>query len=280
MPNLTKRHIAALPLALALFLLASAFPARAEDIRIVAPYVGSLTDVYKDDSHQLDLKDTGLITGLYFQWINTERYQWNAFLYYAPEVNYTKVIGGHFIFDYYVGPDWHGKFVLGAGLEAMRNKMDAGSHIEGLSAFDMDYTVWTPYLRAGKYFKTEVGPAELSLLPWAGIEPLWIRGDLSQTVDLSAVHMPDMELPTISMDAFHLYSIAGANLRIMLFHFVDLEGKYQATYGSWHAYSTVNAIANVFFRRDMAFTYRYKYMQSLEGTGSDSYHFFGLAYIF
>jgi hypothetical protein len=269
-----------LPLTFALFLFAVASFAKAEDLRIIAPYVGSLTDVYKDDSQGLDLKDSGLITGLYFQWINTERYQWNAFLYYAPDVNYTKVLGGHFIFDYYLGPDWYGKFVLGAGLEAMHNKMDAGSNIEGLSVFDMDYTVWTPYLRAGKYFKAEVGPAELSFLPWAGIEPVWIRGDLSGTAPPYPPYMPTSTDFSESMDAYQLYSIAGANLRVMLFHFVDIEGKYQVTYGSWHAYSTVNAIASVFFTRDMAFSYRYKYMQSLEGTGSDSYHFFGLAYLF
>jgi hypothetical protein len=263
-------------LSLVLVILASVHAAWAEDIRIVAPYAGILSNSYENEG--IDLKDNGLITGLYFQWIDPERYQWNAFLYYAPEVNYTRTIGGHFIFDYYFGPDWHGKFLVGAGIEAIKNKFDAGSDIPGLSAFEMDYSVWVPYLRAGKYFKAKYGAAEFSLLPWAGIQPEWIRGELSQTIAMPPP-MPGMTIDD-SMDDYRFYGLAGANLKVSLFHFIDLEGKYQATFDSKKAYSTVNAVANVFFTRSLGFSYRYKYMQSLEDTGSNSYHFFGLAYLF
>jgi len=255
-------------------------PAAAEEMRILAPYVGILSNVYKDDDHGLDLRDSGLLTGLYFQWIDTERYQWNAFLYYAPEVNYTRVLGGHFIYDRYLGPDWHGKFVVGAGLEAMHNELDAGSNIEGLSAFDMDYWVWTPYFRTGKYFKAELGPAAFSLLPWVGVEPEWIRGDMSQTVPAHPPYMPSEINTTASLDDYRFYGIAGLNFKVNLYRFVDLETKYKATFDKADLYGTVDAVANVFFTRSLGLSYRFKYMQSLDGTGSNSYHYFGLAYLF
>jgi hypothetical protein len=277
MSHQSSRPARYIPLAILLFLV-SAASARAEDMRIVAPYAGILSNVYADESTGLDLKDSGFLSGLYFQWINPERYQWNAFVYYAPDVNYTRTIGGHFIFDYYFGPDWYGKFVAGAGLAAINNKFDAGSDIAPFSDFTMDYTIWVPYLRAGKYFKTKVGPADLSLLPWAGVQPEWIRGDLSMTMP-AHFPMPEMTIDS-SMDDYSLYGIAGANLKVSLFHFVDLEGKYKATFDKSGLYSSVDALANLFFTRSMGLSYRYKYMESLDGTGSNSYHYFGLAYLF
>jgi hypothetical protein len=257
-----------------------AFSAAAEDIRIVAPYVGSLTDVQDAANGLPELKDTGLLTGLYFQWINPQYYQWNAFAYYAPDVNYAKTAGGNFIFDYYFGPDWMGKFVLGAGLEAMTVNMDAGDAFKSLYVFDLNMKVSTivPYLRAGKYLKTSFGPLEVSLLPWAGVEPQWVNTEGSMLIDPPGPFPPAFT-QKVDSSTYHLYGIAGANLKFTLFHFIDLEGKYSGTFNANGAYySTISAIANVFLTRSWGLSYRYKYMETSQG--SDAYHFFGLAYVF
>lgn len=243
----------------------------AEDIRIVAPYAGILTDT-QNDSGFGELKDSGLLTGLYFQWIKPDVYQWNAFAYYAPDVNYSKTLGGHFIFDAYLGPDWHGKFVLGAGLEAMRISMDAGDSIAPLGDFTMSNSLLIPYLRAGKYFKASVGPAELSLLPWAGVEPQWTWGELSATMPFPPFSMKQ------SLDDYTFYGIAGANLKVNLFHFVDLEGKYQGSFNKADYFSSFQAVAFVYLSRAWGLSYRYKFMETSQG--SDGFHYFGLAYVF
>jgi len=246
--------------------------ARAEDIRIIAPYAGVLTDTQKDSGFG-ELKDSGLLTGLYFQWIRPESYQWNAFAYYAPDVNYSKTIGGHFIYDRYIGPDWHGKFVLGFGIEAMRASMDAGDSIAPLGDFTMNTGFIIPYLRAGKYFKASKGPVDLSLLPWVGIEPQWTRGELSAV-------MPGPPGPPMkqSLDDYTFYGIAGLNLKALLFHFVDVEGKYQATFNKVDYLSTYQLIAFLYMSRSWGLSYRFKYMETSQG--SDGYHYFGLAYVF
>jgi hypothetical protein len=245
--------------------------ARAEDIRIVAPYAGILTDT-QNDSGFGELKDSGLLTGLYFQWIKPDAYQWNAFAYYAPDVNYTKTVGGHFIFDCYLGPDWHGKFVLGAGIEALRLDMDAGDAFPPFDENRMTQTFLIPYLRAGKYFKASVGPAELSLLPWAGIEPQWAWGDLKMSMPF-----PPMTIKQ-SLDDSTFYGIAGVNLKANLFHFIDLEGKYQAAFNKSDYLNSVQAVAFLYLSRSWGLSYRYQYMETTQG--SDGYHYFGVAYVF
>ncbi len=109
--------------AAALVLLALAAGALyAEDIRVVVPYVGAVTSVYKDND--LDLDGTGLMTGLYLQWINPDLFQANAFVDYAPDVIDAPVIGGHLISDFYVWSDPLGKAAVGAGLEVLQPSVE------------------------------------------------------------------------------------------------------------------------------------------------------------
>lgn len=250
--------------------------AQAEDIRIIVPYVGTLTNSVEPEGMGT-IDDSGLLTGLYFQWVRPEAYQWNAFLYYAPDVNYSTVIGGHFIYDHYIGPDWNGRFLVGAGMEALRVEMDAGDDL-GIPAFAMDTTVLIPYLRAGKYFRTRVGPASLSALPWAGIQPQWIRGDLDMTVTIPFPPPGHNMAISTSLDDEDLFGIAGLNLKATLFHFIDLEGKYQATFNGDDWFNTYNATVNVFLSRSWGLSYRFKDMESTEG--GNTYHYFGAAYVF
>lgn len=254
-------------LTLACGLAASAW---ADEMRIVAPYAGILANTTKIEG-QPDAVDSGFLSGLFFQWINTERYQWNAFVYFAPDVNYSSTFGGHFIYDRYFGPDRHGKFVAGLGLEALSVDMDAGDAF-GTGLFTMKTSVLIPYLRAGKYFKFSAGPADFSFLPWAGIQPQWVWGDLNM--------FPGPFPPPVhtSLDEFVFYGIAGINLKATLFHFVDLEGKYQATFDASDYYSTFNATANLYFSRSWGLSYRFKHMTNSQG--SNAFHYIGVAYIF
>lgn len=255
-------------LTLACGLAASAW---SDEMRIVAPYAGILANTTKIEG-QPDAVDSGFLSGLFFQWIDTERYQWNAFAYFAPDVNYSSTFGGHFIYDRYFGPDRHGKFVAGLGLEALSVDMDAGNAIVPLEDLNMKTTVLIPYLRAGKYFKFSAGPADFSLLPWAGIQPQWVWGDL-------VIDPPGPSSATSSsLDEFVFYGIAGINLKATLFHFVDLEGKYQATFDASDYYSTFNATANLYFSRSWGLSYRFKHMTTSQG--SNAFHYIGVAYIF
>ena len=250
--------------------LALALPLAAEEIRVLAPYLGFLSDT-RDIPNQDEIEDSGLLTGLYFQWIDTESYQWNAFLYGSPDVNYSRILGGHLIFDKYLGPDWRGKFVIGAGLEALRVDLDAGSEL-GMYDFQLATTVLVPYLRAGKYLKASLGPAELSFLPWIGLEPQWVWGDL----DMKFTPMAPTQ--TVSLDDDALYGIAGLNAKVNLFHFLDLEAKYQGTSDDADYFSTFNGVAFVYLSRSWGLSYRFKYLESSQG--SETYHLFGAAYIF
>jgi hypothetical protein len=260
-------------LLIAIVLGSTAAKAAAQDIRIVVPYVGVITNEYEDSDKNLDLEDTGLLTGLYFQWVNPEKYQWNAFVYHSPDVNYSTIWGGHFIFDYYFAGDRLGKYVAGAGIELIRIDMDAGDNIMPLQDFTLTNTVTVPYLRAGKYFLFGHGPVGVSVLPWAGIQPEFYAGDL----EFSAVFGPPTPVKE-SFDDSDWYGIAGLNLKINLFRFLDIEGKYQGTFNGDDYRSTWSALVNVFLSRSLGLSYRFKYMET--SSGSDLYHLAGAAFVF
>jgi len=247
-------------------------PAGAEDIRIIAPYLGAITDIQKGDSY--DLKDTKLIEGLYGQWINPALYQWNVFVYHSADLNYSTVLGGHFIFDFYFGPDdWGGKFLVGAGIELMRFDMDAGDQIAPLQDFTQAMTVTVPYLRAGKYFILGNDAVRLSILPWVGVQPLWVNGSGSFVPP-----GPPMTV-NVSLDDYELDGIAGINLKLTLFHFFEIEGKYQATFNAGNYRSVVTVDSNLFFTRNWGITYRFKYAQETS-TGTDIYNMAGVVFSF
>jgi len=259
-----------------IIILVFALPVFAKDIRIVCPYAGPITDVYKNDERKLDLKDNSLLKGVFFQWVNPDRYQWNAFVYQASDINYSTLWGGHFIFDYYFLAGERGKFVIGGGIEFLRIDMDADSSITPLKNFELLNKLSIPYARFGYRFQFNYRKFTLSILPWAGAEYEGVRGDLIMVID------PPGPAPAITtkepIDNDDYLGMAGLNFNANLFHMVDLEAKYNGTFDTKVSYSTATAMINFFFTRHWGISYRVKYME-LE-KGSDLYNVFGIAYVF
>jgi hypothetical protein len=246
--------------------------AQAETITLAAPYVGWVTNTYEDKidsggkSVTLKLEDSGFLAGLYLQSIDPALYQWNAFAYYSPDVNYSTLWGGHFIVDFYPIGDFLGKYLVGAGVEVIRIDMDAGNNIKPLEGFTLTNTILIPYARVGKYFVFGMGPLQISILPWVGATYESVTGN----VKFSAVDE--------TFDDSAWYATAGINLKLTLFRFIDVEGKYQATFDGDVYHPSYSVIANAFFSRNWGLSYRYKYMET--SGGSDAYNLFGVAYVF
>jgi hypothetical protein len=89
---------------------------------------------------------------------------------------------------------------------------------------------------------------------------------------------PNMKLKN-KFSEYELDTIAGVNLKVTLYHFVEVEGKYQATFNDSHYLSTVTANANLFFNRNWGLSYKFKYAQ-VTSSGTDIYNMLGLAYMF
>ena len=254
---------------------------QAEDIRIVVPYLGAATNVYEktDPKYSINWDDTKLIEGLFFQWINPDLFQANAFVYHSADINYSQLWGGHLISDFYVLSDPLGKAAVGAGVEVISLATHAGDVLSSQSIYDFNIplTVFVPYARVGHYF--DFGSRDkvlLSVFPWAGAEYDITQGHLSLVVDPPgpAPAMPVDE----SIDDETLYGIAGLSVSATIMHFIDLQAKYKATFNQDELLHTFDAMVNVFFTRHWGVSYRFKYMQST--SGSTSYHLGGIAYVF
>jgi hypothetical protein len=254
----------------------AAVGAPAEDIRIVAPYLGYVKNVYENPDYNLDLEDSSLMEGLYFQWINPDRYQWNTFLYHSADLNYSTLLGGHFIFDLYLGVQERGKFVVGSGVEYIRLDMDAGNNIDSLFDFELLNNIIVPYARFGRYFSFGNDRINASVLPWAGIQPEWVKGDISFNFGGPSPPLP----PPVDekFDEYYTFGIAGINLSVSLFRFITVDAKYRATFNDDEYLSTVDSMVNFFFTRHLGLSYRFKYSESTSGT--TSYHIGGIAYVF
>jgi hypothetical protein len=253
-----------------LVLLAGVLPA--EDIRVIVPYLGAATNVYQDSTYGIDLNDTKLMEGLFFQWVNTDLFQANAFVYHSADINYSQLWGGHLIGDFYVWSNSLGKAAVGAGLEVISLDMDAGDNIPPLADFKLPTTLYVPYARVGHYFYFgDPNGVRVSLFPWAGLEYDVTRGTLS-------FDPPGPGTVDESIDDETLYEIVGISVGATLWHFIELQAKYKLTLNATDRLNTFDAMANVFFTRNWGLSYRYKYMEST--SGSTSYHIFGVAYAF
>jgi len=259
-----------------ILILVFSFSAFAKDVRIVCPYVGPITDVYKNDERKLDLKDNSFLKGVFFQWVNPDHYQWNAFVYQASDINYSSLWGGHFIFDYYFFAKERGKFVIGSGIEYLQINMDADSNITPLIDFEMINNLFIPYARFGYRFQFNYSKFNISILPWMGAEYEGVRGDLTMVMD------PPGPAPAITtkenIDNDDLLAMAGLNFNANIFHMIDFEAKYNGTFDTKDYYSTATAMINLFFTRQWGISYRTKYLE-LE-KGSDFYNIFGIAFVF
>jgi hypothetical protein len=254
----------------------------AGDIRILCPYAGALIneDITSHQTYTLSLRDTALLKGLFFQWIRPQVFQVNTFLYQSSNVNYSAVWGGHLMGDaYFLASKW-GAGVAGAGSEFIFISMDADSHsmrmtngeYTGFSDFEMQNTVYTPFIRAGYKFTPMSGNVKLSVLPWAGVQYEGVRGRIE-------VDFPVFQYPMhADIVADHWYALAGLGVNANLFHFVDLEAKYHATFNTGALYPTASAMMNLFLTRRVGLSYRFKYMEL--SAGSNTYHMGGIAFVF
>ncbi len=246
----------------------------AEDIRVVAPYLGVVTSVYEDDSQGLDLDGSGLMEGLYLQWVNPDVFQANAFLYYAADVVDAPVIGGHLVADFYVLSDSLGKAAVGAGVEVLRPGVSTDLTVPVATTIEVTPTVTAPYARAGHYFYFgSRDGVQLSLFPWAGLEYDITRGQVAFDPEFPLFGMVEQDIKDET-----LYGIAGVNVGAVIMHFIELQAKYRATFNADDYNSTFDWMANFYFSRHWGVSYRFKYMQTT--SGSTSYHIGGIAYVF
>jgi hypothetical protein len=254
---------------LILFVLAAGL-LQAENIRVLVPYLGAATNVYENPDLPSALKDTKLMEGLFFQWVNPDLFQANAFVYHSADINYSQLWGGHLIGDFYVWSNRLGKAAVGAGFEVISLDMDgAVGEILPVSTFQLPLKVYVPYARAGHYFYLgSRSKVLLSLFPWAGAEYDITRGTITM------VPGP----PPMSIDEETLYGIAGLSLGATIFHFIELQAKYKVNFNADDLLHTVDALANLYFSRHWGLSYRFKYMQTTDG--STSYHIAGIAFAF
>lgn len=246
--------------------------AQAETIRIVAPYLGSITNEYANEAYHLDLRDTARMEGVYAQWINTKVFQANAFVYRAPDVNYSRVKGLHLNLDFYYKPTAAGKWVAGAGLESLNIDMSAGGNIAGLSAFDLDNTVSFYYARSGRYFYFKSGPADFSMLPYAGYATEKISGEIVMDTPSPS------PARTVDIGDSDSHPIAGLNLNATVWHFIDLQAKWMGRFKDGDRLDEYSALANFYLNRHWGLSYRFKYMEY--GSSSNAYHLGGVVYAF
>jgi hypothetical protein len=256
--------------------------ALASDIHVLCPYIGTLIneDVTSHGDYTLALKDAALLKGLFFQWIRPNIFQVNTFIYQSSNINYSIVWGGHLMGDVYFLPSKWGSWVAGAGSEFISINMDADSNpmpltnggYTSFSDFEMGNTVCTPFFRAGYRFTPMSGIVKVSIFPWAGIQYECVRGRIE--VDFPVFQSPQHA----DIVANDWYALAGLGVNANLFHFVDLEAKYHATFNADTLYPTVSAMANIFLTRHIGISYRFKYMA--QSSGSNTYHMFGLAFVF
>ena len=259
-----------------LVLLAGAL--QAENIRVIVPYLGAATNVYENSEHAIRLEDTKLMEGLFFQWVNPDLFQANAFVYHLADINYSQLWGGHLIGDFYVWSNPLGKAAVGAGLDVIHLDTDAGDAESAQFLFDLKLplTIYAPYARAGHYFYFgSRSKVVVSLFPWAGAEYDITRGKVTGTADPPGPLLIPLDQ---AIEEETLYGIAGLSVSATIFHFIELQAKYKATFNADDLLHTVDALANVFFTRHWGLSYRFKYMQTTDG--STSYHIAGIAFVF
>lgn len=257
-----------------ILLLVSCLGIVAEDVRIFTPYGGLVGNQYSNKDQALDLDDTGAMGGLFFQWVSPDLYQWNVFLYHAPDVNYSALWGGHIIFDVYLGVRDTGKWSIGGGAEIIRLDMDAGDSITPLTDFELLNTVYVPFLRAGRYFYLDLPPVRVTLKPWVGAQAELVRGELG--------FVPVPPAPPIrveeKIDESEYFPIAGLSVITNLSYYAELQTTYKATFNCQRYLNTFSGMLNVFFSRRFGLSYKMMYVETT--TGSTIFHLLGTAVVF
>jgi hypothetical protein len=214
------------------------------------------------------------MTGVYAQWIETDILQGNFFGYWSPDVNYSKVWGLHGNLDgYFMNGSW-GSLVAGIDIENINIKTDAGSHLDGLSAFTMDNNVLFGMVRGGARFKIQpTDNVSMTLFPYIGATREQVKGELYFD---TAGPMPPPK--TIDISDTSNYMSWGINLNVRAFHFIDLTLKYLGRAQSGNYMNSTTAQLNWYLTRSVALSYQYKYMEI--SNGWDQYHLLGAGMVF
>ncbi|EKD27707.1 MAG: hypothetical protein ACD_79C00611G0002, partial [uncultured bacterium] len=241
----------------------------AESIKVIAPYFGTIENVTKDD--MFELKDTADIYGIYGLITDPDLFQANFFLYTTEDINYSDLIGGHFMVDYYpMKNDW-GKVAVGYGFEAISLETNAENNIPPLSNFEMENNVYVSFLRTGEYFEYSIEDFNFSLFPWIGVQ--------AEDVEVEgSFNLPNNMQSSFNSNQHDIYSIYGINLNNNWAHIIELNLKYSvANYKAVH-HDNITIMTNLNFSRNWGISLRYKYMET--STGSNEYYMGGIAYSF
>ncbi len=263
-------------LAVGLLTILWATPAMAEQITIVTPYWGMEENTYQNDEYGLKLKDTQATKGLYLQSIDTEKYQWNLFLYRTSDINDSDLTGANFIYDYYFAADAKGKNAVGVGVNYLQLDLSGknlpliGSPMP-LPGFDLDLDVASLYLRAGRYFNYDAGSFQGTVFPWVG-------GQLDHQTGDGLADYPGPGFAAFKIDDDQYSWIAGLNFKATYHHFLQLDAKHTVTYNHDGYYNKDTAMVNLFFNQRWGLSYRYNYQET--SVGNDRYHLFGVAMVF
>ena len=246
----------------------------AKEMFIIAPYTGALTNKLNNSDYNLDMKDTSPMHGIYFQWINTEKFQGNLFYYKSSDINYSNLKGLHAIVDWYFKTNERSKYVLGVGVEKINVDMEAGNNLSAaMTSFDMNNNILYYYARAGQYRYFEAGKFKGSLLPYIGYS--YEKVDIDLKIDFTSPFIPDTDENVISKDR---YPIAGLNLKTKFHHFLETKLKYMSRFEKPHTAHSATAIVNIYLTRNFGLSYRYKYIE--HGKSSDTYQLAGIMVCF
>lgn len=140
-----------------------------------------------------------------------------------------------------------------------------------LDALNMNLTVFSPYLRVGRYFDFGQEKLHYTLLPWIG-------GQMDISRGSGLVDFPGPRSATFKINDDQFSGIAGVNLKVDFSHFLQLELKHSITCNSDQFYNKNTAMLNLFMTRNVGLSYRYNYSETT--MGKDSYNMLGLAVVF
>ncbi len=247
----------------------------AESMWIITPYLGTLNNQLNMDDNPLE--DSALMTGLYVQSVNADKYQWNTFVYGSKDINESNLLGTHFIYDKYLNPVESGKWAIGAGFDWIQIKTEANV-LGMLQDFNMTNNIYAPYLRAGRYINFGNKNIKHSALIWAGYEQDILKGDIAFNMPSFAPGMPPQSVNTSLDDTYH-YALTGIAFSSTLYHFIQIKFKYHIKTDLNHdkIHDQISALVNIFASRKIGISYRYKYMEQV--IGKNTYHIGGITFV-
>lgn len=237
---------------------------------IVTPYAGTVSSSYSNPKYNLNLNDSGLMAGVYAQWIKPELLQTNLFLYTAPSVGPSKILGAHLNGDFYPYHFSFAKAVVGLDVEAL--KINVATSSASLTSLQLDNKVAFIMPRAGLSFPLGVGPISITFFPYVGMVYEDVAGDLTMVSRRRAASPR-----AVSFSSRETYASAGANVSLRLMYFSELQLKYLTGLSAADQFSSITVMVNGYFTRNTGLSYRYTSMN--RPNGSDRYHLAGFIII-